>query len=920
MDMGSRLSAFCLTLLVVLPLASCDRGSAPDVPESKASNPALGARWQYPREREVNGRKVIVYAPQIRSWDEFKHFTAQVAVEFPDEDSDARYGVIDLSGDTTIDREKRIVSVPKPKVDAVKFSGGSGSDEHESRIRAAVEREPLEVPLDVFLYYLADGVLESPPPAGFNQEAPPIYVVETPTFLLFVNGEPFATAVADSGLELIGNANFPVFRDTTTGSYYLLSGDHRYTAAKLTGPWSAIAELPPAFRKIPAKGEFASLAAVAAAPPKAGVAPAIITTFKPAEIVVLDGKPQGREIAGTGGLESIVNTESPLFRLDGTYYLVVAGRWFSTKDLGRGPWKFTMPLPDAFARIPEGDDDADVRASVPGTLEARRAVLEAQLPETKTVKAGAAPDITVAYAGGDAKFEPIPQTQVSRAVNTGNDIIQYGDKYYLCYEGMWYVADKPTGPWGATADVPAAVYQIPASSPAYPVTQVIVVDNDDGDVESNYDGAYAAGMFIGFGIAYYGTGYYYPPYYYGGYYYPYYGGSYGHGSWYNPNTGGYGSRSVYYGPYGGYTYNQGYNPKTGRSSYLETAWDGDEWASSGGTYNPRTGISTDTDRHYGEDSNKMKMDREIQGPGGNEMDVKKTTDFDTGTRTTERKTDRGGSSDVTRQRQAGGGFTTDGTIKAADGRTASIEGSHEGGQGSTSITGSEGGSAQIDRERNSDGSVSRDGSFSKDGQTIDTETRRDGRQSVTKAEGSGGGQAISASDRLGDRTTIAQSGSGDVYAGHDGNVYRKTEDGWQQHGDGGWSDVDVPDRPGDGGQSVDGGFSRDQLDAARGDAAGGDSNFSRDQLGAAASDRAGSDSPRYAGTGSLESRGTGDLASQRDSNYGSRGTQTSPANSNYSQLNRDAAARQGGYQNHQRRTTAQPRQMNRGGGMRPRRR
>src|SRR5688572_28349893 len=603
-------------------------------------------------------------------------------------------------------------------------------------------------------------------------------------------------------------------------------------SAKLAGPWGTVTDLPPAFRKIAAKGEFASIAAVVATPPKAGAAPAIITTFKPAEIVVLDGKPQGREIAGTGGLESITNTDSPLFRLDGTYFLLAAGRWFSTRNLERGPWKFTMPLPPAFALIPEDSEEADLRASVPGTLEARRAVLEAELPEKKTVKAGAPAPVTVAYAGGEPQFEPIPQTEVARAVNTGNDIIQYGDKFYLCYQGMWYVADKPTGPWAATADVPAAVYQIPPSSPSYPVTQVIVNTTEDVDVESNYNGAYAAGMFIGFGVAYYGTGYYYPPYYYGGYYYPYYGGSYGHGSWYNPNTGGYGSRSVYYGPYGGYTYNQGYNPKTGRSSYLETAWDGDEWASSGGTYNPRTGISTDTDRHYGEDSNKMKMDREIKGPGGNEMDVKKTTDFDTGTRTTERKTDRGGSSDVTRQRQAGGGFTTDGTIKAADGRTASIEGSHEGGQGSTSITGSEGGSAQIDRERNSDGSVSRDGSFSKDGQTIDTETRRDGRQSVTKAEGSGGGQAISASDGLGDRTTIAQSGSGDVYAGHDGNVYRKTEDGWQQHGDGGWSNVDTPDRP----AGAEGGLSRDQLDGAR---AGGAQT---------------TEAPRYGGSGSLESR------------------------------------------------------------------
>jgi hypothetical protein len=923
-----------LTALVLaaymLPMAGCDR-AAEETRLAKASNPELGERWQYPREREYNGRKVIVYAPQIRSWDEFKHFTAQVAVEFPDKDADARYAAIDLSGETALDRDARLVRIAQPKVDRVTFSGGKGSEEHENRIRKAVESEPLEMPLDVFLYYLADGVLESPPPAGFNDEAPPIHVVESPAFLLFVNGKPVPTAIADSGLELIGNANFPVLRDTKSDSYYLLTGDHRYMAAKLEGPWGTISELPAAFRKIPATGEFANLAAVVASAPKAGEAPAVITSFKPAEIIVLDGKPQGREIVGTGGLESIVNTESPLFRLDGTYYFLASGRWFSTKNLMRGPWKFTMPLPDAFARIPEHDEGAEVRASVPGTLEARRAVLEAQVPQTKTVKAGAAPDVTVAYAGGEPKFEPIAQTQVARAVNTANDIIQYGDKYYLCYEGMWYVADKPTGPWTATADVPAAIYQIPASSPSYPVTQVIVNTDDDGDVESSYNGAYAAGMFIGFGVAYYGTGWYYPPYYYGGYYYPYYG-SYGHGSWYNPNTGGFGSRSVYYGPYGGYTYNQGYNPKTGRSSYLETAWDGNEWASSGGTYNPRTGISTETDRHYGEDSNKMKMDRTIQGPGGNEMDVKKRTDFDTGTRTTERKTDRGGSSEVTRQRQAGGGFTTDGTVKAADGRTATISGEHQGGQGTTTIRGSEGGTAQIDRERNQDGSVSREGSFSKDGQTIDTETRRDGRSSVTKAEGSGGGQAISVKDGPGDRTTIAQSGSGDIYAGHDGNVYRKTEDGWQQHGDGGWSDVDVPERPGDGtgsglGEGERGGLGEgDRSGVGEGSMGAGENSFSRDQFDASSRDAVrdsaagasgqlgGETGQRYGGSGALESRGTNELASQRYASGG--GTSSRASQSNVQQLNRDAAARSGGYQNHQRRSAS--RSMSRGGGFRRR--
>ena len=218
---------------------------------------------------------------------------------------------------------------------------------------------------------------------------PPIYVVESPAFLLFINGKPFATAVGDTGLELIGNANFPVFRDTKTGNYYLLSGDYRYMSAKLAGPWGTIAELPPAFRKIPARGEFASIAAVVATPPKSGAAPAIITTFKPAEIVVLDGKPQGREISGTDGLESIMNTESPLFRLDGTYYLLVAGRWFSTQ----GSDARSVEVHDAVARCV---CDASRKAMktrtcahpCPGRSRRAAPCWKQKLPETKTGEGG----------------------------------------------------------------------------------------------------------------------------------------------------------------------------------------------------------------------------------------------------------------------------------------------------------------------------------------------------------------------------------------------------------------------------------------------------------------------------------------------------------------------------------------------------
>ncbi len=61
------------------------------------------------------------------------------------------------------------------------------------------------------------------------------------------------------------------------------------------------------------------------------------------------------------------------------------------------------------------------------------------------------------------------------------------------------------------------------------------------------------------------------------------------------------------------------------------------------------------------------------------------------------------------------------------------------------------------------------------------------------AQGSGGGEAIRRTGGPGGSTTVGRTGSGDVYAGHDGNVYRKQGDSWQQYGEGGWNSVDRPE-------------------------------------------------------------------------------------------------------------------------------
>ncbi len=496
--------------------------------------------------------------------------------------------------------------------------------------------------------------------------------------------------------------------------------------------------MPGSFANLPANPEFADARKAVPLQKSSRPVPQVLFADRPTELIVTDGKAVLEAISGTDGLQWVKNTESPLFKLGPNWYFLVAGRWFTATNLDSGPWAFVKELPAAFAAIPDDHARAAVLASVPGTLEARMAALEASLPNKTRVKKGSAPTVEVTYAG-DPKFEPIAGTTVARAVNTGYDVLMYQNRYYLVYAAAWYVSDSPTGPWGATADVPAAIYSIPPSSPSYAVTDVKPTKaSGDDEVEFSSTEAYATGVIVAMGVAYYGTGWYYPPYYHGGIYYPYWG-SYGHGSWYNPATGRYGSRSVWYGPYGGYSYSQGYNPRTGRYGYVETAWDGDEWGSFGETYNPRTGVGTKTERYYDEDKNKMTTDRKVER-GDEWVKTERKTDFDEGTQTVERETSQGGSSEVQRSREDGT-LTTERTIETGDGEQGSMT----------------------------------------------SETRRNDGRSATSIEGSGGGQAISVSGEGPGRTTVGQSGSGDLYAGHDGNVYKKTDDGWQHYENGEWS-------------------------------------------------------------------------------------------------------------------------------------
>ena len=145
---------------------------------------------------------------------------------------------------------------------------------------------------------------------------------------------------------------------------------------------------------------------------------------------------------------------------------------------------------------------------------------------------------------GEPEFKPIAGTTgVEQAVNTDKDIVKYGDLYYMCFQGVWFMSAAATGPWEVATSIPQEIYSIPASSPVHHVTYVTVEDDDDDDewVTFAYVAAYT-GMMVGWGCVVWGSGWYYPPYVLRRVLrrllpVPH---TYGMGAWYNPYTGAYG--------------------------------------------------------------------------------------------------------------------------------------------------------------------------------------------------------------------------------------------------------------------------------------------------------------------------------------------------------------------------------------------
>jgi hypothetical protein len=585
--------------LLAAPAVACSQ-DAPANQDTTAGSADPG----WPREVKKDGATLTYYQPQLDGWKDYKELRARIAFSLTPKGGKPAIGVASLKAKTQTDKDAGLVVIKSIDVLETRFPSldSASLKPLDKLFRQLFPTAGMTVSLDRIAAGMERDKAEGKP-VPVKTDPPPIFVSEQPAILLFVDGDPVRVPVdSTSSLAFVVNTNWSLFHDSGTDQYYLLDDKTWQSAPELKGPWSVTTLLPNSFSDLPGGEEFADVRqALPATKPTVAVKP-VFYTAKPGELIEFSARPAYVEIPQTRLLYA-KNTDTDLFvhKDQSQYYVLLSGRWFRAKSL-QGLWSYAgNDLPADFAKIPRNGTKADVLASVPGTQEAADAVLLAEIPTTAVVnRAEAEKNVKVMY-DGPPKYSPIEKTSVSYATNTESKVILADNKYYLCYQGVWFVSSSSNGPWKTADMIPASIYTIPPSSPVYNVTYVTVVDPTPTTVTasytSGYTGVFIMGMAVGAAVVY-GSGYYYPPYMYRPPYgYPIYRPypcTYSAGARYNPYTGGYAVGRAAYGPYGGAGQAAWYNPSTGRYGRASTVQGPYGGRTAATSYNPYTGVRAST--------------------------------------------------------------------------------------------------------------------------------------------------------------------------------------------------------------------------------------------------------------------------------------------------------------------------------------
>jgi hypothetical protein len=184
--------------------------------------------------------------------------------------------------------------------------------------------------------------------------------------------------------------------------------------------------------------------------------PTIFVSTTPAIVLLVDGKPVLAPVQGTS-LQYVVNTNWDLFFDRSNYYLLSGKTWLQAKQL-EGPWTVTTKLPPDMAKLPANQNWGDVLRAVPppvGTQPAPKVWFAEKPAELIVFK-------------GKPVYAEIPGTSLAYATNTESSVFLHhpDNQVYVLISGRWFRAGSLDAPWVYAGDnLPADFAKLPPGQP-----------------------------------------------------------------------------------------------------------------------------------------------------------------------------------------------------------------------------------------------------------------------------------------------------------------------------------------------------------------------------------------------------------------------------------------------------------------------
>ena len=495
--------------------APAGKTAAPPAPQS------TDGIW--PREVVTSIGIATMYVPQVEAWDGIT-LEFRAAVSFRGKsDEPPVYGVLWGKARTSVDKDARVVNLLDREF--TKLVIPSAPDKQDTwkqvlgkEVQPAVKTIALDRLAALLEVAAADKMAAAVP---VKNDPPKIVFSQQIAILAYVDGAPVYQPVKDTKLERAINTRVLLLKDKD--EHFIKVFDGWLESKALDGEWEVVKkpgkDLEKALADAKASGQVDFLPGgnpndVKTLPTlKSGKVPRIVVATSPTELIVTEGEPKFVALAPTK-LEFVENTTGNVFRdtSDQKIYVLVSGRFFRAASFD-GPWEYVASgaLPKDFAQIPDDSPKENVKSAIAGTPQAKEALIANAIPQTAEVKISQT-KIDQPKFDGEVKLAPIEGTSLQYVVNTATPIIQVSPtSWYAVQNAVWFTSASAGGPWAVATSVPSAIYTIPASSPLHYVTYVKIYETKPDTVYVGYTGGYY-GSCVTNSTVVYGTGYYYPPY------------------------------------------------------------------------------------------------------------------------------------------------------------------------------------------------------------------------------------------------------------------------------------------------------------------------------------------------------------------------------------------------------------------------